>query len=176
MTALNYHKIDEVSISNGIGIRTVLWVSGCSHKCYNCQNPQTHDYKSGLPFDDYAMDKLFSCLSKSYVNGITFSGGDPLSIWNFDTIQEVSRIIKTYLPTKTQWLYTGYTWEEIMSQKHLFETIAYIDVIVEGRYIDELRDTTLPFRGSSNQRIIDVQKSIVNNKVVLWGDTDEKGG
>ena len=174
MTTLNYHKIDEVSISNGIGIRTVLWVSGCSHKCYNCQNPQTHDRMNGRPFDDDAMDKLFTCLSKPYVDGITFSGGDPLYIHNFDTIYNISQTIKTYLPTKTQWLYTGYKWEEIVSQRHLLEAIAYIDIIVDGKYIDNLRDTTLPFRGSSNQRMIDVQKSIANNKVVLWGDDNEQ--
>lgn len=173
MIILNYHKIDEVSISNGIGIRTVLWVSGCSHNCYNCQNPQTHDRMNGRPFDDEAMDKLFACLSKPYVDGITFSGGDPLYIWNFDTIRELSRTIKRYLPGTTQWLYTGYTWEEIINQKHLLEAISCIDVIVDGKYMDSLRDTTLPFRGSSNQRIIDVQKSIANNKVILWGDDNE---
>lgn len=171
---MNYHKIDPVSISNGIGIRTVLWVSGCSHDCPNCQNPETHNPHNGVLFDNDAIEELRRCLSKPYINGITFSGGDPLHTSNVDKIRVLSEMIHQYFPTKNQWLYTGYTWEEINSRSELLSALTYIDVLVDGRYDNSLRDITLPFRGSSNQRLIDVQATIKSGTIKLWGDNDGK--
>ena len=173
---MNYHKIDECSISNGIGIRTVLWVSGCDHHCKGCHNPETWDYNSGKLFDKMAKQELFNNLSKSYIDGITYSGGDPLHYSNWKDILNLAREIKEKFPNKTQWLYTGYTFEYLVQYNDgRDEIFDYIDVMVDGQFIEEQRDLTLPFRGSANQRIIDINKSkaIGLSKAVLWGDNNE---
>lgn len=163
---MNYHKIEKFSTNNGKGIRCVLWCSGCSLYCKNCHNPETWNKKSGLEWSEEAEDELFSALSPNYINGITYSGGHPLEQYNIETITKIVKRTKEKFPNKTQWLYTGYLWEDIKD----LEVIKYLDVVVDGPYIDELRDITLKFRGSSNQRVIDVQKSLKENKVVLWED------
>jgi anaerobic ribonucleoside-triphosphate reductase activating protein len=174
--ALNYFKIDKCSISNGDGIRTVLWLSGCSHDCEGCHNPETHDVSNGKFFDDNAKEELFNILSKPYVDGITFSGGDPLYFLNIREVFKLSSEIREKFPNKTQWLYTGYTWEQIIEMSYenslIEELINSLDVIVDGRFVKKLRDVSLQFRGSSNQRIIDVRKSLNMNKVVLWGENN----
>lgn len=163
-----YHKIDKCSISNGLGIRTVLWVSGCSHCCRNCHNPQTWIGDSGKLFDDQAKTELFFNLEKPYVHGITFSGGDPLYPANRQEIQALSSEIKNKFPTKNQWLYTGYTWEEIIKDNMMLNVVQNVDIVVDGEYIDEQRDITLAFRGSRNQRVIDVKKTLEQNQIVLY--------
>lgn len=173
---MNYFKIDKCSISNGDGIRTVLWLSGCSHDCEGCHNPETHDVSNGKFFDDNAKEELFNILSKPYVDGITFSGGDPLYFLNIREVFKLSSEIREKFPNKTQWLYTGYTWEQIIEMSFenslIEELINSLDVIVDGRFVKKLRDVSLQFRGSSNQRIIDVRKSLNMNKVVLWGENN----
>lgn len=183
---MNYQKIEKCSLSNGQGVRVVLWVSGCSLECKNCQNPQTWDFNSGIPFTNEAMQEILDCLSKPYISGITFSGGHPLEPENIETVAVIARKVKERFPQKTMWLYTGYAWEDIYGiisclknpakysyiatqADHLInEIISLVDIIVDGRYIDELRDITLPFRGSSNQRVIDVKKSLETDSIVLW--------
>ena len=149
---------------NGDGLRVVLWVSGCNHHCKNCQNPQTWNKDSGIPFDLDTIFEICNQLDKPYISGITFSGGDPLLPDNREIIQAISTLVKFYYPTKTQWLYTGYKWEEVKD----LEIIKYLDVIVDGKYVDSQRDVTLAWRGSSNQRVIDVQKSLADNTVRLY--------
>jgi anaerobic ribonucleoside-triphosphate reductase activating protein len=133
--ALNYFKIDKCSISNGDGIRTVLWLSGCSHDCEGCHNPETHDVSNGKSFDDNAKEELFNILSKPYVDGITFSGGDPLYFLNIREVFKLSSEIREKFPNKTQWLYTGYTWEQIIEMSYenslIEELINSLDVIVD---------------------------------------------
>lgn len=163
---MNYLKIDKCSTSNGTGCRVVLWVSGCSHRCQNCQNPQTWDKNNGIPFDLDTFFEICDYLDKPYISGITFSGGDPLLPDNREIIQAISTLVKFYHPTKTQCLYTGYKWEEIKD----LPIMEYLDVIIDGQYEDSKRDITLKWRGSSNQRVIDVQKSLKQNQVVLWCD------
>lgn len=163
---MNYLKIDKCSTSNGIGCRVVLWVSGCNHHCQNCQNPQTWDRDKGIPFGIDALFNVHYNLEKPYISGITFSGGDPLLPDNREIICSISKMFSSCCPTKTQWLYTGYKWEEIKD----LPIMKYLDVVVDGRYEDDKRDITLKWRGSSNQRVIDVQKSLAENKVVLWCD------
>lgn len=173
---MNYFKIDKCSISNGDGIRTVLWLSGCSHDCEGCHNPETHDASNGKFFDENAKEELFNILSKPYIDGITFSGGDPLYFLNIQEVFKLSSEIREKFPNKTQWLYTGYTWEQITEMSFenslVEELVNSLDVIVDGRFVKQLRDVTLQFRGSSNQRIIDVHKSLKMNKVVLWGENN----
>lgn len=161
---MNYFKISNNDMANGIGVRVVLWVSGCEHHCPQCQNPQTWDINHGIKFDDNAIDEIFKFLEKPYISGITYSGGDPLHSNNINEITSLSQKISEKFPHKTQWLYTGFTWETI---KDLI-LIKNIDVVIDGEYINNLRDITLAFRGSSNQRLIDVKKSLQESKVILW--------
>lgn len=153
---------------NGNGIRISLWVSGCEHNCNQCQNPQTWDVNSGIPFDKEAEDVLFDELKKDYVLGLTFSGGDPLHSNNLHDVLNLINKIRLSLPNKTIWLYTGYTYEQCLSHPLRREIISKCDVLVDGRYVDKLRDVSLKWVGSSNQRVIDVQKSLENNEVILY--------
>ena len=165
---MNYEKIDKCSVSNGTGIRTVLWVSGCDIHCYNCHNPQTWDFNSGIPFTDDTMQEILYDLSKPYIKGCTLSGGHPLDPHNAPEVLKIVKRVKMVFPNKDIWIYSGYTWEDIIQNDTLKEILKYTDVLVDGAYIDELRDISLAFRGSSNQRIIDVQKTLDSNEVVLW--------
>ena len=165
---MNYEKIDKCSVSNGTGIRTVLWVSGCDIHCRNCQNPQTWDFNSGIPFTEETMQEILYDLSKPYIKGCTLSGGHPLDPHNAPKVLEIVKRVKMVFPNKDIWIYSGYEWENIIKDETLREILKYTDVLVDGAYIDELRDISLPFRGSSNQRIIDIPKSLEQNKVILW--------
>ena len=179
---MNYLKIEHEDVCNGIGLRVVLWLSGCSHHCYNCQNPQTWNPDSGIPFDESAKQEIFTELSKDYISGITFSGGDPLHENNLDEVLKLVQEIRICFPEKTIWLYTGHSYSEIfcgesscLSPEGLNnfkrrKIISNVDVLVDGEYIDEQRDITLAYRGSKNQRVIDIQKSLAQNKVVLYCD------
>lgn len=179
---MNYHNITHDDMLNGSGLRVVLWVSGCSHHCKGCQNPQTWNPKSGILFDENAKEELFTELSKDYISGITFSGGDPLYIENVPEVLELIKEIKEKYSTKTIWLYSGYTWEQIMqiefsnsdlvpNYENIYdyrkEIIKLCDVFVDGEYIEDKRDISLKWCGSSNQRIIDVQKSIGENRIMM---------
>lgn len=153
---MNYHNIETDSMLNGPGLRVVLWLAGCEHHCKNCQNPITWDPEGGLEFDENAFHEIYTELGKSYISGITFSGGDPLHPANRTNVIELARVFKRDFPTKTIWLYTGYEWEQI----YRVPGIENIDVIVDGKFVQELADVSYPWAGSTNQRIIDVKKSL----------------
>lgn len=153
---------------NGDGLRVTCWVSGCSIGCLNCYNPQTWDFDSGIPFTDDTMQEILYDLSKLYIKGLTVSGGHPLDPLNAPEVLKIVKRVKMVFPNKNIWIYSGYEWETIIKDETLREIMKYTDVLVDGPYIDKLRDISLPFRGSSNQRIIDVQKSLVSNQIVLW--------
>ena len=171
-------------MNNGNGLRVVLWLSGCSHHCYNCQNPQTWNPGSGIPFDESAKQEIFNELSKDYISGITFSGGDPLHENNLDEVLKLVKEIRISFPEKSIWLYTGYNFDLLNSKYNEYkytpfaanadewltrwEIISHVNVLVDGEYIDEQRDLTKKWAGSSNQRVIDVQKSLTQNKVLLY--------
>ena len=165
---MNYEKIDKCSVSNGVGVRTVLWVSGCDIRCRNCHNPQTWDFDSGIPFTEETMQELLYDLSKPYIKGLTLSGGHPLDPHNAPKVLEIVKRVKMVFPNKDIWIYTGYVWEDIIKDNTLKEILKCTDVLVDGAYVDELRDISLAFRGSSNQRIIDVKKTLNSNEVILW--------
>lgn len=171
---MNYHNITYPDMNNGDGLRVALWLSGCSHHCNNCQNPQTWNPSNGIKFDDIAFDELLDELRKDYISGLTITGGDPLFEDNVDEVYNLCVFIKRILPHKTIWIYTGYTWEELQSDKYKnYErrlVLKHCDVAVDGKYIEELRDITLKWRGSSNQRVINVTESLKQNKVVLYCD------
>ena len=161
---MRYHNITKDDMLNGEGLRVVLWVSGCPHHCKGCHNPQTWDPESGIPFDEDAEKELFEILSRDYISGITFSGGDPLFESNRAAIELLSRKVKHEFPHKNIWLYTGYRWEEISA----LPLVQYVDVLVDGRFMEDLKDTKLHWKGSFNQRIIDVQKSLQNSSLYLY--------
>ena len=160
---MNYHNITKYYMLNGDGLRVVLWTSGCTHCCNGCQNPQTWDASSGIEFDEAAENELFEALSKDHISGITFSGGDPLHPFNRETVLRLAKKVKEEFKNKTVWLYTGFLWEEVIKAIDLTN----IDVLVDGEFIKELNDNNLKWIGSSNQRIIDVQKSLKENKIIL---------
>ncbi len=197
---MNYHNITYPDMNNGEGLRVVLWLSGCSHKCKGCQNTQTWDADSGIPFNKLAKEELFRELDKDYISGLTLTGGDPLFESNLDGVLDlVTEVNKRYntapnrirlsSPQKSIWIYTGYIWEDIMNYVTPFnnvittsnyeilydyqmwkrqEIIKQCDVLVDGRYMDSQRDITLPYRGSSNQRLIDIRQSLQKGEIVLW--------
>lgn len=149
---------------NGEGLRTVLWVAGCSHNCPQCHNPVTWDINGGLAFDEAAKEELFEELKKDYISGVTFSGGDPLHERNRKEIEKLAEDIREKFPDKTIWLYTGYEWEEICGLPFL----PNIDVIVDGEFKIEEKDNSLHWKGSANQRVIDVKESLKTGKVQLY--------
>ena len=160
---MKYHNITKEDMLNGDGLRVVLWVSGCEHGCKGCQNPITWDPEDGLCFDDAAKKELFEQLDKDYITGITLTGGDPLFPGNRDDVGKLTEEINERYPHKTIWLYTGYLWEEIC----MLHCMEYIDVVVDGRFILEEQDNTLHWKGSKNQRVIDVRQSLYTGTVVL---------
>lgn len=161
---MRYHNITHDDMLNGDGLRVVLWVAGCNHQCPECQNPVTWDVEGGIPFDESAMDEIERDLQKDYVSGITFSGGDPLHPQNRAEIEKIMNVVKEKYPLKTIWLYTGYLWEDIKE----LPMVKNLDVIVDGPFLNDLKDVKLHWRGSSNQRVINVQESLKTDQIVLW--------
>lgn len=166
---MNYHDITTDDMNNGDGLRVVLWLAGCEHHCKNCQNPVTWDVNGGLNFTETEKMELEKELSKSYINGITFSGGDPLHPNNRLEVYNLCKWIKEKFADKTIWLYTGYRWEEIKNKSFFrYEFLNYIDVLVDGKYEEFLKDVNYPWAGSLNQRVIDVKESLKEGKVVKY--------
>ena len=170
---MNYHNILHDNMLNGEGLRVVLFTSGCSHNCYNCHNPQTWNCNSGIPFDIKAREEIFEQLDKDYISGITFSGGDPMHENNLSDTLQLIMDIKAEYKDKTIWLYTGYTWEELINpiekdwKYYVRRTILEkCDVLVDGKFEQELSDIKYMWAGSTNQRIIDVKDSLRQNKVI----------
>ena len=183
---MRYHNITKDDMLNGDGLRVVLWVAGCSHRCKECQNPITWNPDGGLLFDDNAKKEIFEQLDEKYISGITFSGGDPLHENNLDEVLRLIKEIRHMFPDKTIWLYTGYLVNifEVYNSDHVeisvspksdnsydllrAKIISICDVLVDGSYEDDKRDISLHWRGSSNQRVIDIKKSLEKGEVVLW--------
>ena len=160
---MRYLKIENVDIGNGLDVGSVLWVSGCSHHCPQCHNPQTWDKNAGEEFTGEVLDNLLEKLKRPYIKRLTLSGGDPLFLGNRDEITNVVRKVKKNFPNIKIWCYTGYLWEDVKD----LPCMDFIDVLVDGEFKVELRDITLPFCGSSNQRIINVKESLKKGCVVL---------
>ena len=154
---MRYHNITRDDMLNGDGLRVVLWVAGCSHYCKGCQNPVTWNPDGGLLFDETAKRELYEQLAKPYISGITFSGGDPLHAANRVDVRNLIEEIKEKFPDKTIWLYTGDVWENILH----YPMIKNIDVLVDGEFVAEQKDVKLLWKGSANQRVIDVQKTLL---------------
>nr|WP_281426475.1 anaerobic ribonucleoside-triphosphate reductase activating protein [Paenibacillus sophorae] len=156
-------KTDDMN--NGSGLRVVVFLSGCEHMCHLCHNKQTWNPCSGILFDETAKNKIFECLNKEYIDGITWSGGDPLHQNNIEEVVNLSKEIKAKYPNKTIWLYSGYKYEWI--QKNYPDILQFIDVLVDGKFIQKLSDVNYHWAGSTNQEVIDIQESLKQYKKIL---------
>lgn len=154
---MRYHNITKDDMCNGDGLRVVLWVAGCSHCCKECHNPVTWDPNGGILFDEYAKGELFEQLEKSYISGITLSGGDPLHSANRLEIANLIKEIREFYSHKTIWIYTGDLWENIIQYSFLKE----VDVLVDGEFVAAQKDSKLCWKGSKNQRVINVRKTLI---------------
>lgn len=161
---MNYQKISHSDVSNGSGVGMVLWVSGCTQHCFGCHNPETWDFNSGIPYTPEIETEIINSLKPDYISRLTLSGGHPLEAENIETVFDLCKKVKSIYPNKKIWLYTGYTWENING----LPILKYVDVLVDGKFVQDLRDITLKWKGSSNQRVIDVQKSLEKGKIILW--------
>lgn len=171
---MNYAEIKTSDIANGPGVRVSLFVSGCRHKCKNCFNQVAWDFHYGKEFTRETMDELIEYLRPYYIRGLTLLGGEPMEYENQVGLLPFIRRVKEELPDKDIWCFSGFLFDkEITEQMYpkwevTRQLLSCLDVMVDGRYVDALRDISLRFRGSSNQRLIDVQKSLTAGKVVLW--------
>jgi len=154
---MNYLDIKHCNMVNGVGLRTVIWVSGCNRNCPGCFAPYTHDPKAGIMFDDKAKCELFRDSKEDWCHGITIVGGDPLYHANRAVVIELCREHKALFPSKTIWLYTGFCWHEIIEDPTMREVLKYVDVICDGPFVESLKDVSLHWVGSSNQHVIDVK-------------------
>lgn len=175
---MNYHIIKTDDMLNGDGLRVVLFLSGCNIHCKGCHNPETWDFNSGMLFDDNAKQKVFNELKKEHIKGVTISGGNPLEYQNLSDVYDLLKEIKIKFPQKDIWLYTGYEltdddfdttvdvgWDNGLLLNYI---LAMCNIVVDGAYIEKLRDVNYPWAGSTNQRIIDVKKTIKNKKITLY--------
>ena len=161
---MRYHNITKDDMNNGEGLRVVLWLAGCVHACPGCHNPITWDICGGLPFDAKAKAELWEVLGREYIDGITLSGGDPLHPQNRPEVEILLAEIRREFPDKSVWLYTGYLWEEIKD----LPLMRSVDVVVDGRFERDKFSPDRPWVGSSNQRVIAVGPSLVQEQVILY--------
>ena len=164
---MRYNKIRKMDISNGPGVRVSIFVQGCTFNCKNCFNPETHDFNGGEEFTDDTIEKVLSLCEKDYVEGLSILGGEPMHPKNLEGVTKLAKKFKEKFPNKNLWAWTGFLFDNYLKDK---EICKYLDVLVDGQYMEELHDPTLKWKGSSNQRVIDVQKSLKEGKVVLFED------
>ena len=166
---MNYAKIKPVDVANGEGVRVSVFVSGCPHHCKGCFNQELWDYDAGQEFTFERIWHIINLCSNEYITGLSLLGGEPLDHANLKGMTDLCYTFKRFFPNKTIWCYTGYRFEEV---SHL-NIMKYLDVVVDGKFVQALKDPRLKFRGSSNQRIIDVRKSIENGCIFLRKDLME---
>ncbi len=172
---MNYAEIKICDIANGIGVRTSLFVSGCTHHCKNCFNKETWDFDYGRVFTEKVEESLLSSLEPSYIAGLSILGGEPFEPDNQRGLVKFLKKVKEHFPEKTIWCYSGYTLEQLRGESRARcevtdEMLSCLDVLVDGPFVEELKDISLRFKGSSNQRIIDMPKTLAAGEIVLWED------
>ena len=171
---MNYATIKFNDIANGLGVRTSLFVSGCTHRCKNCFNSEAWDFNYGKPFTKEVEDEIINSLKNSFVDGLSLLGGEPFEPQNQKALLPFLERVKKEVPSKNIWCYTGYLFDsELLGDsraktEYTNKMLELIDVLVDGKFIEELKDITLLFKGSSNQRVIDVKESLQQNKVILY--------
>ena len=170
---MNYATIKNCDIANGPGVRVSLFVSGCTHRCPGCFNEVAWDFDYGEPFTEAVMESVVDMLRPSYVRGLTLLGGEPFEPQNQGAVVELLRKIKQELPEKSIWAFSGYLFDrDILSGRlgDCSEYLSYLDVLVDGPFVEEKKNLSLRFRGSENQRLIDVPASLASGETVLWQD------
>ena len=178
---MNYAEIKNCDIANGPGVRVSLFVSGCSHHCKGCFNEIAWDYNYGQPFTEEVEDSILEMLKPSYIRGLTLLGGEPFDPKNQAAVVHLLRRIKKAYPNKSIWAFTGYLFDKDILPGKLGdpaiteEYVSYLDVLVDGRFVEEKKNLSLRFRGSENQRLIDVPASLKAGEVVLWNDWQSQG-
>lgn len=170
---MNYGAIKKCDIANGVGVRTVLFVSGCTHHCKGCFQPETWNFDYGERYTKATEDEIIESLRPDYVDGITLLGGEPFEPENQRELVKLLRRIKKELPQKTVWSFSGYTYEELTGDSRAVcevtnEMLSMLDVLVDGEFVEAKRNISLRFRGSENQRLIDMNKTRKEGKIVLW--------
>ena len=176
-----YGEIKNCDIANGFGVRVSLFVSGCTNHCEHCFQPQTWDFHYGKPFTEETERQLLSMLAPGYINGLTLLGGEPFEPANQRVLLPFLRRVRRALPQKDIWSFTGFTWEELHTEgshprcEVTDELLNLIDVLVDGRYVEERKDIGLRFRGSSNQRLLDLNATRASGKLTLLPDQDRHG-
>ena len=162
---MRYNKIRKMDISNGPGVRVSIFMQGCTFNCKQCFNPETHDFEGGKEFNEETIDRVIELCNNENISGLSILGGEPLHPKNVEGTTKLVKAFKEKLPDKDVWIWSGFTFDGELKDK---EVMKYTDVLVDGRYVDELRNPTLKWRGSENQRVIDVQKSLSNSNVIFY--------
>lgn len=162
---MRYNKIRKMDISNGKGVRVSIFVQGCTFNCKNCFNPETHDFAGGKEFTDDTINRVLELCANENIEGLSILGGEPMHPKNIEGVTLLAKKFKEKFPQKTLWAWTGYNFENYLKDK---EIVKYLDVLVDGQYVDELHDFRLKWRGSSNQRVIDIPKTLKKGEIVLF--------
>ena len=164
---MRYNKIRKMDISNGPGVRVSIFMQGCTFNCINCFNPETHDFNGGKEFTDETIARVLELCSPDHIEGLSILGGEPMHPKNIEGTTKLAKAFKEKYPNKTIWAWSGFLFDEYIHDK---EVAKYLDVLVDGQFVDELRNPMLKWRGSANQRVIDVQKSLKKGDIVLYCD------
>lgn len=162
---MRYNKIRKMDISDGPGVRVSIFMQGCTFNCKECFNPETHDFNGGKEFTDETINRVLELCENENINGLSILGGEPLHPKNIEATTKLAKAFKEKLPNKDIWIWSGFLFDKDLKDK---EIMKYTDVLVDGRYVDELRNPTLKWKGSENQRVIDVQKSLNSDEIVLY--------
>lgn len=176
---MNYATVKTHDVANGPGVRVSLFVSGCSHHCKNCFNEEAWDYQYGEPYTPAVEQRILDALAPDYITGLSLLGGEPMDPRNQETVCALVRRVRETYPDKTIWCYSGYTLDEqllagkVGDPQTVRELLSMLDVLVDGRFVEEQKDLTLRFRGSANQRLIDVPKTLQTGKIVWWDESNE---
>lgn len=160
---MRFNKIRKMDISNGPGVRVSVFTQGCDFHCENCFNPETHDFKGGKEFTENVLEQVLDLCDKDFIEGLSILGGDPLHPKNREGTTLLVKKFKERFPKKSVWVWTGFLFEQLKNE----EIMNYIDVLVDGQYVDKLHDPTLRFCGSSNQRVIDIPNTLKKKEIVL---------
>lgn len=161
---MRYNKIRKMDISNGPGVRVSIFEQGCSFNCKNCFNPETHDFAGGKDFNQETINEVLKLCENDYIDGLSILGGEPMHPKNIEGTEALAKAFKEKYPNKSIWVWSGFTFDKDLKDK---EVLKYIDVLVDGQYVDELHNPQLKWKGSSNQRVIDVQQSLKSKKIIL---------
>jgi len=164
---MRYNKIRKMDIADGPGVRVSVFFQGCAFHCKNCFNPETWDFNGGKEFTDETIEEILDLCDKDFIAGLSLLGGEPMHPTNIEGSTKLAKKFKERFPDKTLWSWSGFLFDEYIKDK---EIAKYLDVLVDGQFVDELRNPNLKWKGSANQRVIDVQKSLKKGEVVLWED------